>query len=237
MNSVVDSVEQIISANFAEVNGRIADVAGGRSIDLVCVTKYIDASKAELLVKAGAAHLGENRIIEGAEKLRNICEGGLQVQRHMIGQVQGNKASKIPGSFDWCQSVSRAKVADVLNRCASEKNVGLSVTIEVNIGGEPQKDGLFPEEVSGLVEYMLQNSKALDIRGLMCIPPVAEDGTIREYFSRMRQLFEKIGTEFRGQCTKWDTLSMGMSADFEDAIREGATMVRVGSALYRGLIL
>ena len=228
-------VSAVLKGNLASVRESALRASRGRYVTIVCVTKYVGADVAIELVKAGATDAGENRVIEGAAKFSEIKAAGLDFVRHLIGPVQSNKAARIPGAYDWCQSLTRKKVADVLERAASGAGVTLNCTIEVNIGGEPQKEGLSPGETSEFAGYLAENCPSLILRGLMCIPPIADERGTRAYFSRMRELFENVRTEFSSRLDRFDTLSMGMSADYEAAIEEGATMVRVGSLLYCGL--
>ncbi len=225
----------VIKGNLDRIRDRIDKAARGREITLVCVTKYVDAETVEDLLMAGATGLGENRIIEGAEKFATLKARGLEFTSHLIGPVQSNKAGRVAGRFDWCQSVSRPKIADIINRTAAEAGISLYCTIEVNIGEEPQKDGALPADVSELAQYITDHCPSLELRGLMCIPPIADEKGTRGYFAKMRELFEKTRTGIGAERSRFDTLSMGMSADFDAAIEEGATMVRVGSLLYSGL--
>ncbi|MEP0814058.1 MAG: YggS family pyridoxal phosphate-dependent enzyme [bacterium] len=235
MASVIASGDRVIADNFARVRERIERAAHGRDVTLVCVTKYVGEREAAALVRAGATDLGENRVFEGAEKFAAIKREGLAFTSHMIGPVQSNKAKRIPYAFDWCQSLSREKIARLIQEACKEHETSLDATIEVNIGREEQKDGVMPESLGSLVKFVLYECPLVRLRGLMCIPPLATEDATRDYFAQTRNLFDKIGAEFRSSLPAWDTLSMGMSADFEAAIEEGSTMVRIGSELYRGL--
>ncbi|MCD6118604.1 YggS family pyridoxal phosphate-dependent enzyme [bacterium] len=225
----------IIKQNLEGIREEIAQTSKGRDVTLVCVTKYVDAGIASMLVSAGAEHLGENRIVEGIRKFDDVRSEGAEFTAHMIGRIQSNKAPKIPGKFEWCQSVASVKVADILQRKCADLDVSLECAIEVNIGVEEQKGGVAPDALRPLVEHILSDCPALHLRGLMCLPPIAEESETRRYFSRMRILFEGIRDEYSDSLGKWDALSMGMSADFRWAIEEGATIIRVGSLLYRGI--
>lgn len=227
--------KELISKNLAEVRERAARASRGREITLVCVTKYVDARIAGLLVAAGADHIGETRIIDAARKIGSLRSSGLDFTAHMIGPVQSNKAKEIPGAFDWCQSLSRVKIADILEKSCQQRGAGILVTLEVNIGDEPQKEGVTPEEIEPLLERILSLCPSLTVRGLMCIPPVAGESETRAHFSRMRDLYEDTGKKYSSELDNWDTLSMGMSRDFTWAVEEGATMVRVGSVLFDGI--
>lgn len=221
--------------NLDSVKEDIEIAARGREITLVCVTKYVNAEIASALVDVGAENLGENRIVEGAEKFDSLRHLNRKFTAHNIGSVQSNKANKIPGAFDWCQSLCSEKVAGILDRTCSSLNQNLNVTIEVNIGSEIQKDGVLASDVSKLVAFVVNNCPNLNLRGLMCIQPIANEIETRRYFSKMRVLFEQLKTQSIDSLNNWNTLSMGMSTDFVWAIEEGATMVRVGSRLYDGV--
>ena len=233
--NVVMDVRQILQANLGNIRASIDDASRGRQIALVCVTKYVDLDTVVELIDAGAAHLGENRIIEGAHKFDAARAAGRAFIAHMIGGIQGNKAAKIPPSFDWCQSLASEKVAAILDKGCEALGKTLQCTIEINVGSESQKDGVCAGELSRLVEFVISNCPRLNLRGLMCIPPVGGIDESRAHFARMYKLYTETGEKYSKELASWDTLSMGMSADYIYAIKEGATMVRVGSSLYRGL--
>jgi pyridoxal phosphate enzyme (YggS family) len=166
------------------------------------------------------AALGENRVQEAREKIEAL---GRPVPWHLIGSLQTNKAKDAARLFDWIHSVDRLELARELSRRAHGAERTLDVLLQVNLGDEPQKGGVAPAEVKGLREAMA-GLPGLRVRGLMAIPPVTESPErTRPYFRRLRELRDELGLEH---------LSMGMSADFEVAIEEGATMVRVGTAIF-----
>lgn len=226
---------EILRNNLQRIREQISEASHEREVLLVCVTKYVDAATVAELVRAGAVHIGENRVFEGAAKFESLKPDVPDFTKHLIGPVQSNKAARVPECFDWCQSLSRVKVADILERSASENGKRLNCTIEVNIGEEPQKDGVLPSGLAEFADYIVQNCPTLALRGLMCIPPIADEKGTRGYFGAMRRLFESTRGSLGDAAGEFDTLSMGMSADFDIAIEEGATMVRVGSLLYKGL--
>ena len=149
---------------------------------------------------------------------------------HFIGQLQTNKVKYIIGRVKTIQSVDRIELANEISRLAQKKNIVQDVLIEVNIGSEPQKGGAEPDKLN---EFLSSISRLPGIRvdGLMCIPPAVDGENVRRYFAMMRELFEKAkGYDMPN--VFMNTLSMGMSADFETAIEEGANIVRVGNALF-----
>jgi pyridoxal phosphate enzyme (YggS family) len=169
-------------------------------------------------IEAGIRHIGENRLQEALPKREAL--GDLAVTWHFIGHLQTNKAKKVVENFDWVECVDRSDLAEKLNQAATKP---LPVLIEVNLGEETSKSGAEPEALEGLVESLKQYER-LDLRGLMTIPPFSEDPEkVRPYFRKLRQLAERFGLP---------QLSMGMSNDFEVAVEEGATMVRIGTSLF-----
>jgi len=171
-------------------------------------------------VAAGAAALGENRVQEAKDKVAAL---GRPVPWHLIGSLQTNKARDAVMLFDWIHSVDRLELARELDRRAHAAGRKVKGLLQVNLGDEPQKGGAAPGEVKALLDE-LRGLTHLDIRGLMAIPPqVADAEAARPYFRRLRELRDAAGLEH---------LSMGMSADFAQAIEEGATMVRVGTSIF-----
>jgi PLP dependent protein len=213
-----------IRANLGRVQEAVvrACARAGRSPDhvlLIAVSKTMDAERVRLAVEAGVAALGENRVQEAKEKIELL---GHPVPWHLIGSLQSNKARDAARLFDWIHSVDRLELAQELSRRVSGERA-LNVLLQVNLGDEPQKGGVAPAECKRLSEAVA-TLPGLRVRGLMAIPPVAETAeATRPHFRRLRELRDELGLE---HC------SMGMSADFEVAIEEGATMVRVGTAIF-----
>ncbi|HEX7787100.1 MAG TPA: YggS family pyridoxal phosphate-dependent enzyme [Methylomirabilota bacterium] len=212
-----------IRANLGRVQEAVARACAraGRSPDhvlLIAVSKTMAADRVRLAIEAGVAALGENRVQEAKEKIAVL---GHPVPWHLIGTLQTNKARDAARLFDWIHSVDRMDLARELSRRAGDRV--LNVLLEVNLAGEPRKGGVAPAEVKRLAESTMALS-GLRVRGLMAIPPAAEDPEhTRPYFRQLRELRDQLGLE---HC------SMGMSADYEVAIEEGATMVRVGTAIF-----
>jgi hypothetical protein len=187
---------------------------------LIAVSKTMDAERVRLAVAAGVAALGENRVQEAREKIEAL---GHPVPWHLIGGLQTNKARDAARLFDWIHSVDRLELAQELSRRAHAAARTLSILLQVNLGDEPQKGGVAPAETKRLCEAVA-GLPGLRVRGLMAIPPAAPTAEeTRPHFRTLRELRDSLGLEH---------LSMGMSADYEVAIEEGATMVRVGTAIF-----
>jgi len=223
-----------IADNVARIRERIAAAAlsAGRKpeeIRLVAASKMNDADRVRQAIAAGVDICGENRVQELLEKKKLNAYDGCAV--HMIGHLQKNKVRQVVGAVDMIQSADSPELLTLIDRQAAKLGLVQSVLLEVNIGGEESKSGVAPGELTALLEHAAGLSN-LQVRGLMTIPPVEEKtGGNRAYFARMQQLFVDIRDK------KYDNvlmaeLSMGMSGDFEDAVREGATLVRVGSAIF-----
>jgi len=216
---------QDIRANLEGVHERVARACerAGRNPDdvlLIAVSKTVEIERIRLAVAAGVKALGENRVQEAKEKIAAL---GRPVPWHLIGSLQTNKARDAVQLFDWIHSVDREELARELDRRAQQSKRSVKVLVQVNVGEEPQKGGVEPSELKSLLDAMA-GLRNLDVRGLMCIPPVAETAEAsRPWFKRLRELRDAAGLE---HC------SMGMSGDFEVAIEEGATMVRVGTAIF-----
>ncbi len=226
-----------ISENIARVKKRIAVAArrAGRSADeiaLMGVTKTHSPDRIREAYDAGLRMFGENRVQEFAAKagaLTDLSGAGW----HMIGHLQTNKAAKAAELFSAIDSVDSVKLAEKLNLAARNLNKTLPVLIEINVGGEAAKTGLPPD--SREIEELLLAAprlEALGFRGLMTVPPFKDDPEdARQFFRRLRELRDSIARrKLHGIQT--DVLSMGMSHDFEVAIEEGATCVRVGTAIF-----
>ena len=194
---------------------------------LVVVTKTHPAEEILPLAELGVTEIGENRVQELREKLPAL---GDRFQVHLIGRLQRNKVKYIVGDVCMIQSVDSLPLAEEIHRRASEKGVRVPVLLEVNPAGEAQKGGVPPEEVRSLIGA-LRDLDGLRIRGLMAVMPQTEDRELLEkLFRGMRTLFDQL----RGEAVsgvEMETLSMGMSGDYLQAARCGATMVRVGSAI------
>ena len=193
---------------------------------LLAVSKTRDAGEIARLAAAGQRAFGENYVQEALPKIEALRGRGLEW--HLIGHLQSNKAAAAAGAFDWVQTIDRPSVVAALARHRPADLPPLNVLIQVNIDGEPGKHGCAPTDVEALAEAIAAQSR-LRLRGLMAIPePHADMDRRRAAFRAMSALFDRLAAAQPGI----DTLSMGMSDDFAEAIEEGATMVRIGTALF-----
>lgn len=214
-----------IAANLAAVKEKVsaAAVANGRdegAVTLVAVGKTFFAPRLEPAILAGQRVFGENRVQESEEKWPALKEAHPDIVLHLIGPLQRNKVKKAVALFDVIETVDREKLARAIANEIQSSGRDVSVFLQVNTGAEPQKAGVLPDEIDDFVQTC-QQDLGLKVRGLMCIPPINEEPAL--HFGLLRELARRNGlTE----------LSMGMSGDFETAIRFGATHVRVGSAIF-----
>ena len=198
------------------------------SIQLMAVSKTIPPERIREAVEAGITLLGENYVQEAREKIPVI---GHNVSWHMIGHLQTNKVKYVINLFDWIHSVDRLELARELDKRAGENNRKLNALIEVNVSGEESKNGV---EASHALELVRQVSVLpnLNVRGLMTMPPYSDNPeTSRPYFKALRSLRDEISIAAISGI-RMDELSMGMTDDFEVAIEEGATIIRVGRAIF-----
>ncbi|HMG34234.1 MAG TPA: YggS family pyridoxal phosphate-dependent enzyme [Blastocatellia bacterium] len=223
-----------IAQRLARVQERIskAAVRAGRSssqITLVAVTKTFDAATVQRAVDAGARDLGENRVQEALTKIDSVRADGLRW--HLIGHLQSNKAKHAVSSFDVIHSVDSLPLVERLERLSGETGRRPQVLVQVDLGNEPSKTGASEDSVSDIVEA-LNKAVHLDFKGLMTMPPYFDQPEqTRPYFVRLRELLVRLNQQLPPE-RKLTELSMGMSHDFEIAIEEGATIVRVGTAIF-----
>ena len=205
------------------IQQRIHDAAvrAGRdpqSVTLIAVTKTVAADRIREAAVCGVRHVGENRLQDSISKLDELKDLGLTW--HFIGHIQTNKAKKVAECFDWIHSVDRLELADKLGRSATKP---LSILIEVKLHDEPSKSGTDPSQLPALIRT-IRGYENLQLKGLMSVPPFLENPEeVRPYFKTLRELAVRH---------ELPELSMGMTHDFEVAIEEGATMVRVGTGLF-----
>jgi len=223
-----------IAENIARVQECIATACrrAGRAtsdVKLLAVTKTVAPDRIRLAYEAGLSELGENRVQEAAAKRPTLSD--LTVTWHLIGHLQSNKARPARELFHWVHSVDSLRVAEKLHQAAVCSGDRLPVLLEVNLGGEATKSGVGEDQVIPLVEQIAP-LETLELRGLMVIPPFFDDPEqARPFFRRLRQLAREV--KARGiPNVSMQELSMGMSHDFEVAIEEGATIVRVGTAIF-----
>ena len=216
---------EIIERNLERVRARMAEAAvrSGRSSDsvrLVAVTKAVGIEEARALLELGVSDLGENRVEDARTKVEAL---GSQAQWHMIGTVQRRKAGEVVELFAYVDSVDRVELAEALERKCAEHAKMMPVLLEVNVSGEASKHGFVPADLPSALERIGRLAH-LRAEGLMTMAPLADDPEeVRPVFAGLRKLAEPLGLR---------ELSMGMSNDFEVAIEEGATQVRIGTALF-----
>jgi PLP dependent protein len=223
-----------IRQNIARVQERIAVACGrvGRSpqeVRLVAVSKNVPPERIREAYEAGLHDFGENRVQEAGAKRPALAD--LTVTWHLIGHLQSNKAKTARDLFHWVQSLDSFRLAERLHRAAPCSGDRLTALLEVNLGGEPTKSGVAESEVLDLARR-IGELETLELRGLMLVPPYFEDpGQARPFFSRLRELAKMVNSASLPN-VRMDELSMGMSHDFETAIEEGATIIRVGTAIF-----
>ncbi|MGO1965343.1 MAG: YggS family pyridoxal phosphate-dependent enzyme [Moraxellaceae bacterium] len=219
--------------NWQKVNTQVA-MAGEQAnrpeadVTLLAVSKTKPAEMVATLAEQGQCHFGENYLQEAIEKINSLkantdCE---DIVWHYIGSIQRNKTRDIAENFDWVQTVERDIIAKRLNNQRPEALPPLNVLIQVNIDNEDSKSGCLPAELPELINT-IKGYERLQLRGLMIIPAKSDT----DAFARTKQLFEDVKGN-HPELSKWDTLSMGMSGDMVEAIAEGSTMVRVGTAIF-----
>ena len=200
----------------------------GRVPEIIAVSKTVAAAQVNQAKDAGITHLGENRVQEILEKLPHL-DASFQID--LIGQLQNNKVKYIIDKVAMIQSLDRESLAQEIDRRAQQHGIRMPVLIQVNIGNEPQKGGIAVEDLFSFARKAAQ-LPGLEIRGLMAVMPfLQDDDTLRPYFIQMRKLFEELRNEAIDG-THIEELSMGMSGDYELAAQEGATHVRIGSAIF-----
>jgi pyridoxal phosphate enzyme (YggS family) len=226
------SAEQL-AENIAQVRGRIAEAAQkvGRDpaeITLVAVSKTKPVELVEMAYTLGVSDFGENRVQEALPKIERFHPEGLRW--HLIGHLQSNKAGKVAGPFSYIHSVDSLHLAQVLSRRAQERGIDLAILLQVNVAGETTKEGVAPADASTLARQ-IATLPALHIEGLMTVAPLVRDPEeTRPVFRQLRLLRDRLRVEV--PASAWTQLSMGMTDDYAIAIEEGATLVRVGRAIF-----
>lgn len=219
------SVALRVQENLQRVRERIeaAFRRAGRPPDdvtLVAVTKYASDAQIEALIDLGVRDLGESRAVEGAARAARFAG---DVRWHFIGHLQTNKAKRVVDAFHFIHSVDRPGLAEELEKRAADRNRPLPTFVQVNVSGETSKGGFRPEETAAAVGEMRSAKPHLDVVGLMTMAPEGPPESARPHFRKLRELAAACGVA---------GLSMGMTGDFEVAIEEGATHIRVGTALF-----
>lgn len=225
--SLEENVKQVREKIDAAAREAGRDPAG---ITLVAATKVQTSETIRAAIAAGITVCGENRVQELTGHLDDNAYEGAQV--HFIGHLQTNKVKYIVGRVDLIHSVDSPRLLEAIDQRAEKLDLVQEILIEVNIGGEESKGGCPVDQVASLAALAAQ-AKHVRLRGLMCIPPVVDQPEqARPYFVKMRQLFVDIKKQMGDNESDINCLSMGMSGDFEEAVRQGATHVRVGTALF-----
>lgn len=222
-----------IADNLLAVHARIERAARNAdrapdSISLLAVSKTFPAADIRAAFAAGQRAFGENYVQESLAKIEALGDLRADMEWHFIGPLQSNKTRPVAEHFDWVHSVDRLKIAERLSEQRPDALPPLNVCLQVNVSGESSKSGVAPEEALALARAIAALPK-LRLRGLMSIPePASDQQAQREAHRRLRQLYETL----RAQGIELDTLSMGMSGDLEAAVLEGATIVRIGTAIF-----
>lgn len=225
MSQIADNLKII-----EECIGNAASKAGrnAQDIKLIAVSKTVDAERIKQAIEAGATILGENYIQEARNKIKEIGQGA---RWDFIGHLQSNKAKNAVDIFEMIHSIDRLSLAQEINRVAKKRGKKARILVQVNISGEETKSGINPQKVRTLIGEIASMSN-LSLEGLMTMPPYFDDPEkARPYFTALRELRDTILKESIGGINLQE-LSMGMSGDFEVAIEEGATMVRIGTAIF-----
>ncbi len=232
-------MQNLLSQNYSSVLDKIekACLQAGRNIDsvnLIAVSKCHPISSIVALAKLGQRHFGENYLKEAKEKMEEIktllpSDIVDEIQWHSIGHIQTNKAKDACNGYSCLHTIDSIKLIEALDKVLVQKLHKQSVLIEVNIANEEQKNGVLSKDCADLVEYLL-NKPNFSLKGFMCLPPIEEDASkSRKYFNALYELKVKIEREF---AIKLDHLSMGTSSDYQEAILEGASLVRVGTEIF-----
>lgn len=219
--------------NYKRIKEDVAQTAirAGRSADdvrLMCVTKTVEPEYINPVLDLGADLIGENRVQEYCSKLDTLHLDG--VEKHIIGHLQTNKVKYIAGRVDMIESVDSLKLAREISKEFKKANSTANVLVEVNIGREESKSGCDIDELEELL-YQISELDCIKVKGLMTIPPICDELQARKYFALMNKKFLELKEE-KIDGVEMQTLSMGMSADYEAAILEGSNIVRVGSAIF-----
>lgn len=224
-----------IAQNLREILARINDAClkanrNSGAVKLLAVSKTQPSQAIRDAISVGQREFGENYLQEAIEKINELQEFRSEITWHLIGPLQSNKTRPAAENFDWVQSVDREKIAQRLSEQRPESLKPLNVCVQINISGESSKSGVSPEDALMLCEIVARLPK-LNLRGLMAIP---EPGANNMSLSSMRQLFDniKLSLSEKALAPNFDTLSLGMSDDLEEAIAAGSTMVRIGTAIF-----
>ena len=212
MSNIIDSFEKI-NLNIKKINQT-------KKVNIIAVSKTFNLDHIKPLIDHGHDHFGENKVQEAMSKWRNMKKNRSEIKLHMIGKLQSNKTKNAFEIFDYIHSLDSKKLADIFSKCEAVSGKNLKYFIQVNIGAEVQKSGISISEVEQFYDYC-KKEKKLNILGLMAIPP--NDHKTREYFKTLNELNLSLGLK---------ELSIGMSSDYEEAVKHNATFVRIGSSIF-----
>ena len=229
MNEIADNLRMVLQRveSACARAGRPSE-----TVQLIAVSKTFAAPAIAAAAAAGQRRFGENYLQEALEKIEALRDAGLEW--HFIGPIQSNKTREIAANFAWVHGVERLRIIERLSAQRPQGLPPLNVCVQVNISGEASKSGCSLEQAPEMCAAIAALPR-LRLRGLMAIPEAADSAEAsRPAFHRLRTLFERIRADSAVNPADFDTLSMGMSGDFEAAIEEGATLVRVGSAIFGG---
>ena len=231
----VNQNQSAIASNLLRVRESIDDAAractrSSDAIRLIAVSKGHSKDAIAAAIAAGQKDFGENTTQDALPKISGIADSS--IHWHFIGHLQTNKARFIPGNFSWLHSLDSLELARKLSRRARDQSANINILIEVNVTRDPKKHGIAPEALPDFIEkYLKEDFSALPLRGLMTIGPHdAPEKDIRACFAALRQL--RDASQQRFGLKNFTELSMGMSDDYVEAIKEGATMLRVGTAIF-----
>lgn len=222
-----------VTENYRRIKSNVEDAAlkAGRNPDevrLMCVTKTVESEYINPVLDLGAGLIGENRVQEFLSKKDSLHLSG--VEKHLIGHLQTNKVKQIIGEVDMIESVDSIRLAKEISSQSVKKGVNTDILVEVNVGKEDSKSGIFMEELEELL-CGIADLPNIKIKGLMTIPPICDTDEVRKYFSKMNRAFLDIRDK-KINNVDMEILSMGMSSDYEAAVLEGSNIVRVGSAIF-----
>ena len=212
MNTIVE--------RFEKIKSKISSLKPIKPVNIIAVSKTFDLNYIMPLINHGHLHFGENKVQEATSKWTGLKKENQNLKLHMIGKLQSNKAKDAVELFDYIHSVDNQKLADTLAKHQMNLNKNLKYFIQVNIGNEIQKSGIPVSELDPFYNYCV-NDINLKVIGLMVIPPINQSA--EKYFKSLNELNKSLALE---------NLSMGMSADYIDAIKHGSTFVRVGSSIF-----
>ncbi len=215
-----------ICENLKKIRGEIEKL--NPNVKLMAVSKNFEYHIIKKAYECGQKIFGENRVQEAISKIELAEQDNLDIQWHLIGHLQLNKAKKAAIYFDYIDSVDTLQLAEELNSYASVLNKTINIMLEVNIANDPKKFGFSKNEIYNAAKSIL-NLKSLRLYGLMCIAPQSNEDTIRGSFKEMNLIYQKLKTEFTLDLSE---LSMGMSDDYKIAIKEGSTIIRIGRSIF-----